>query len=103
MWESRLYLCLLTLVVLLWDSGIDAESEGATLVKERFLWGFATAAYQIEGSALTDGRSASIWDTFTAIPGHVAGDETGNVADDSYRLYEEDIQLLKSMGVRALS
>lgn len=64
-----------------------------------FLWGCATAAYQIEGGAADDGRGPSVWDTFSHTPGKTNHGETGDVADDSYHLYKEDVQLLKNLGV----
>ena len=64
-----------------------------------FQWGCATAAYQIEGGARDDGRGPSIWDTFSHTLGKTYHGETGDVADDSYHLYKEDIQLLKNLGV----
>ena len=64
-----------------------------------FLWGCATAAYQVEGAAKEDGRGPSIWDTFSHTPGITANGDTGDVADDSYHLYKEDIRLLKNLGV----
>jgi beta-glucosidase len=64
-----------------------------------FLWGCATAAYQIEGAANEDGRGPSIWDTFSHTPGKTFNGETGDVADDSYHLYKEDVKLLKALGV----
>jgi len=65
-----------------------------------FLWGCATAAYQIEGGAAEDGRKPSVWDTFSKTPGKVTHGDTGDVADDSYHRYAEDIQLLKWLGVK---
>jgi beta-glucosidase len=77
-----------------------ALGEAATLSYPRgFLWGCATAAYQVEGGAKDDGRGPSIWDTFAHTPGKTFHGETGDVADDSYHLYKEDIQLLKALGV----
>ncbi len=64
-----------------------------------FLWGCATAAYQIEGGAKADGRGPSIWDTFSHTPGKTYQGETGDVTDDSYHLYKEDVKLLKNLGV----
>lgn len=64
-----------------------------------FLWGCATAAYQIEGGARDDGRGPSVWDTFSHTPGKTYHGETGDVADDSYHLYKQDVQLLKALGV----
>ena len=65
-----------------------------------FLWGCATAAYQIEGGAKDDGRGPSLWDVFSHTPGKTHNGETGDVADDSYHLYKEDTQLLKNLGVQ---
>ncbi len=65
-----------------------------------FKWGCATAAYQIEGGATADGRGPSIWDTFSHKPGNVYHNETGDVADDDYHLYKEDVRLLKSLGAK---
>src|SRR3954447_14066233 len=66
-----------------------------------FVWGVATASYQIEGAAAEDGRSPSIWDTFSHTPGAVLGGDTGDVADDHYHLYREDVDPLASLGVGA--
>ncbi len=66
-----------------------------------FLWGCATAAYQIEGAVNEDGRKPSIWDTFSHTPGKTFAGQTGDIADDSYHLYKEDVKLLKSLGVGA--
>ena len=65
-----------------------------------FLWGSATAAYQVEGAANVDGRGPSIWDTFSHTPGKTANGDTGDVADDEYHLYREDIQRMKEMGLK---
>ncbi|WP_416147394.1 GH1 family beta-glucosidase [Salipaludibacillus sp. HK11] len=64
-----------------------------------FKWGTATASYQIEGGYNTDGRGMSIWDTFSRKPGNVFRGDTGDVACDSYYRYQEDIALLKELGV----
>ena len=66
-----------------------------------FLWGAASAAYQIEGYDLEDGGGASIWHTFTHTPGKIAYGDTGDIACDSYHRYEEDLALLKKLGVKA--
>jgi beta-glucosidase len=68
---------------------------------EGFLWGAATAAYQIEGAPDADGKGPSIWDTFTHTPGKVFHGETGDIACDSYHRYPEDIDLLKQLGLGA--
>ena len=66
-----------------------------------FLWGTATAAYQIEGAAAEDGRSPSIWDTYSHTPGKVAGGDHGDVACDHYHRWEEDIELMRRLGTNA--
>jgi beta-glucosidase len=63
-----------------------------------FVWGCATAAYQIEGGAKDDGRGPSTWDVFSHTPGKTHEGDTGDVADDSYHLYKEDVRLLKNLG-----
>jgi beta-glucosidase len=65
-----------------------------------FLWGCASAAYQIEGAVNEDGRKPSIWDTFSHTPGKTHNGDTGDVADDSYHLYKEDVKLLKNLGAK---
>jgi len=67
---------------------------------QEFVWGCATAAYQIEGGAKDGGRGPSVWDTFSHTPGKTHNGDTGDVADDSYHLYKEDVRLLKNLGVR---
>jgi beta-glucosidase len=66
-----------------------------------FVWGCATSAYQIEGGAKDDGRGPSIWDTFSHIPGKTFEGATGDVADDSYHRYKEDVKLLKDLGAKS--
>jgi beta-glucosidase len=66
-----------------------------------FVWGAATAAYQIEGATRSDGRGPSIWDAFSAIPGKTHAGDTGEIACDSYHRIEEDVALLKAMGLGA--
>ena len=64
-----------------------------------FLWGCATASYQVEGAVKEDGRGQTNWDVFSHTPGKTFHGETGDVADDSYHRYKEDIKLLKNLGV----
>ncbi|MGW0844354.1 GH1 family beta-glucosidase [Streptomyces sp. NPDC002787] len=66
-----------------------------------FVWGAATSAYQIEGAAAEDGRTPSIWDTFSHTPGAVAGGDHGDVACDHYRRMPEDVALLAGLGLGA--
>lgn len=68
---------------------------------EGFLWGGATAAYQIEGAWNEDGRGESIWDRFCRTPGKVLGGDSGDVACDHYHRFEEDISLMKELGLKA--
>lgn len=66
-----------------------------------FAWGVATAAYQIEGAYDEDGRGETIWDRYCSIPGNVCNGDDGKVACDHYHRYEEDVDLMKSMGIKA--
>lgn len=68
---------------------------------EHFLFGVATAAYQIEGAHDKDGRKPSIWDAFSHVPGRVVNRDTGNVACDHYHLWRSDLDLIKSMNMDA--
>jgi beta-glucosidase len=72
-------------------------------VKERFpkdfVWGVATASYQIEGAVFADGRGESIWDRFCRMPGRVAGGDRGDIACDHYHRYQEDVALMAELGV----
>ncbi|MET9497990.1 GH1 family beta-glucosidase [Streptomyces sp. NPDC006552] len=66
-----------------------------------FLWGTATSAYQIEGAAAEDGRSPSIWDTFSHTPGKVDNDDHGDVACDHYHRWRDDFALMGQLGTNA--
>lgn len=66
---------------------------------ERFRWGTATSAYQIEGATQVDGRGPSIWDTFARLPGKIRDGTNADVADDHYHRYKEDVALMKGLGV----
>jgi beta-glucosidase len=66
-----------------------------------FVWGAATAAYQIEGAASADGRGESIWDRFAHTPGRVANGDTGDVACDHYHRWREDVALMQQLGLHA--
>nr|WP_198147941.1 family 1 glycosylhydrolase [Microbacterium sp. XT11] len=65
-----------------------------------FLFGVATAAYQIEGAAFEDGRTASIWDAFTRVPGAVVNGDNADVACDHYHRYRDDVALMKDLGLQ---
>lgn len=66
-----------------------------------FLWGTATASYQIEGAVSENGRTPSIWDVFSHTRGKIERSETGDVACDHYHRYKEDIGLMRKLGVQA--
>ncbi|MFF8606869.1 GH1 family beta-glucosidase [Streptomyces sp. NPDC015346] len=66
-----------------------------------FLWGAATAAYQIEGAAAEDGRTPSIWDTFSHTPGKVFEGHTGDVAVDHYHRFRDDVRMMADLGLNA--
>ncbi len=66
-----------------------------------FLWGAATAAFQIEGAWDADGKGPSIWDRFSQTLGNVTGNHTGNVACDHYSRYPEDISIMRQLGLKA--
>lgn len=63
-----------------------------------FIWGVATASYQIEGGVTEGGRGTSIWDTFASSPGTIVDGGTGDIACDHYHRYEEDVKLLAELG-----
>jgi beta-glucosidase len=72
-----------------------------SIFPQDFIWGTATASYQIEGAYKEDGKGESIWDRFSHSPGKVFKGHTGDVACDHYHRYEEDIKLLKKLGVKS--
>jgi beta-glucosidase len=66
-----------------------------------FVWGAATAAYQIEGAWDEDGKGESIWDRFSHTPGKISGGDTGDIACDHYHRWQDDINLMKEIGLQA--
>lgn len=70
-------------------------------MKKGFVWGVASASYQVEGAAFEDGRGRSVWDDFAERPGKVYSGHTGEVACDQYHRYEEDVAILKRLGIPA--
>ncbi len=66
-----------------------------------FVWGAATASYQIEGAWNEDGRGESIWDRFSHTPGKVQDGDTGDIACDHYHHWEEDLEMIKRLGIKA--
>jgi len=66
-----------------------------------FVWGAATASYQIEGAVDVDGRGASIWDRYADEPGRITNGDTGQFATDHYHRWPQDIELMREMGIQA--
>lgn len=66
-----------------------------------FLWGSASAAYQIEGAWKEDGKGLSVWDVFTKIPGKTFKGSNGDIAVDHYHRFKEDVALMAEMGLKA--
>jgi beta-glucosidase len=66
-----------------------------------FLWGAATASYQVEGAVNEDGRGMSVWDAFVRKPGKIINSDTGDRACDHYHLYREDVALMKELGLKS--
>jgi len=81
--------------------GVEQADGELLRFPQRFVWGAATAAYQIEGAAHEGGRTSSIWDTFGRTPGKVFEGHTGDVACDHYHRYPEDVALMTSLGLSA--
>jgi len=80
---------------------VAAGSQNVTEFPNGFLWGAATAAYQVEGAWNEDGRGESIWDRFAHQPGNIKNGDTGDVACDSYHRYPDDIALLKQLNLKS--
>ena len=80
------------------ESGGAAQPAGLTF-PDGFVWGAATAAYQIEGGVFEDGRGPSIWDTFSRTPGKVFAGHTGDVACDHYHRYVDDVAMMARLGL----
>jgi beta-glucosidase len=84
------------------DSAIaQMPSQTPRSFPQGFLWGSATASYQVEGAYKEDGRGPSIWDTFSHTAGKTFNGDTGDVADDFYHRYPEDIAIMRDMGIKA--
>ena len=66
-----------------------------------FIWGTATASYQIEGAVFADGRGESIWDRFCRMPGRVLNGDRGDTACDHYHRYAEDVAIMRELGVNS--
>jgi beta-glucosidase len=86
------------------DANAAQTTSPATGTEQRFpstfLWGSATASYQVEGAVNESGRGATIWDTFAHTPGKTQNGDTGDVADDFYHRYVEDVKFMRSLGLK---
>ncbi|HEX6197206.1 MAG TPA: GH1 family beta-glucosidase [Jiangellaceae bacterium] len=80
---------------------VDTEQQPELRFPDGFVWGAATAAYQIEGGANAGGRGPSIWDTFSHTPGRVFDGDTGDVACDHYHRYPADAELMGRLGLQS--
>ena len=79
------------------ESGMQNNLSNPLIFPENFIWGAATAAYQIEGGATADGRGPSIWDVFSHTPGKTHNGDTGDVACDHYNRLDEDLDLIAGL------
>ena len=78
-----------------------ADEPGTASFPDGFLWGMATASYQVEGAWKEDGKGESIWDRYAHVPGLIKGGDTGDVACDHYHRYREDIAILKRLNQKS--
>src|SRR5262245_60670 len=83
------------------QSNATASGASARRFPDGFVWGVATASYQIEGAWNADGKGESIWDRFAHTPGKIRNGDTGDVALDQYHRYKDDVQLTKALGAKA--
>ncbi len=83
------------------SSAPDQNSGAGRTFPAGFLWGSATASYQVEGAVKEDGRGISIWDTFSHTAGKTHNGDTGDVADDHFHRFKTDIGLMKDLGVKS--
>src|SRR5262245_38837551 len=83
------------------DRNATTQSSSAREFPNGFYWGVATAAYQIEGAWNEDGKGPSIWDTYAHTPGKIKNADTGDVANDHYHRYQDDVKLMKELGATA--
>ncbi|NLC41915.1 MAG: family 1 glycosylhydrolase, partial [Erysipelothrix sp.] len=70
------------------------------MFRKDFLWGSASAAYQVEGAYNIDGKGVSIWDEWVKVPGKTFEGTNGDIAADHYHRYKEDIALMHEQGLR---
>ncbi|XP_057833538.1 beta-glucosidase 12 [Cryptomeria japonica] len=97
---------LVTVLCCTWSFSVRGDSPSQTQFGRKsfpsdFVFGLGSAPYQYEGAAKEDGRGISIWDTFSHTPGKIADGSNGDVANDQYHRYKEDIKLLVDLGVKS--
>lgn len=92
-------LLMMTTTVVTANNAVDPHTLGLRFPPD-FMFGTATAAYQIEGAVKVDGRLPTIWDLWSHTPGKIADNSTGDNADESYYRYAEDIQILANMSAK---
>ena len=80
---------------------IETEVAASRSFPDGFRWGVATSAYQIEGAWDEDGKGPSIWDTYAHTPGNIQNDDNGDIANDHYHRYQEDVDLIRDIGATA--
>lgn len=83
------------------SSAAAQSTSGGASFPDDFLWGMATASYQVEGAWNEDGKGESIWDRYAHHQGHIKGGDTGDVACDHYHRYREDIAILKQLNQKS--
>ena len=79
----------------------ESQPAAAREFPRSFYWGVATSSYQIEGAANEDGKGKSIWDTYAHTPGKIRDSSNGDIANDHYHRYKEDVALMRSIGAKA--
>ena len=79
----------------------SSEPSNTRTFPKGFCWGVGTSSYQIEGAWNEDGKGLSIWDTYAHKPGNIKNNDTGDVANDHYHRYKEDVALMKSIGANS--
>jgi beta-glucosidase len=88
-------------VISTWEGTDPVAAAPTSIFPPDFLWGTATAAYQVEGAAQEDGRTPSIWDTYSHTPGRTRNGDTGDIATDHYHRWRDDLDTMAGLGLGA--